>query len=133
MRVLGLISGGKDSIFAIHCVVASGHEVVALGHITPSRGEEPDSEMYQSVATEGINFVAQALECRITIESVLTCLKYTGADNYGYNPEAQLKLSFFDILFYILPIFHHFSKSRAGVPKLQVMLPTLMGIANSSP
>ena len=38
MRVLALISGGKDSIFAMHVVHASGHDIVVLGHISPSQG-----------------------------------------------------------------------------------------------
>ena len=38
MRVLALISGGKDSIFAMHVVHASGHDIVVLGHISPSPG-----------------------------------------------------------------------------------------------
>lgn len=38
MRVLALISGGKDSIFAMHVVQASGHDIVVLGHISPSQG-----------------------------------------------------------------------------------------------
>ena len=68
MRVCALISGGKDSIFALHCVVASGHDVVCLGHIAPSCGGEPDSEMYQSVATEGIKTVSEALEIPVIIQ-----------------------------------------------------------------
>lgn len=37
-KVLGLVSGGKDSCFnLLHCV-ANGHEVVALGTLTPESG-----------------------------------------------------------------------------------------------
>ena len=68
MKVCALISGGKDSLFALHCVVASGHEVVALGHIAPESGGEPDSEMYQSVATEGIETIAEALELPLFVQ-----------------------------------------------------------------
>lgn len=85
MKVCALISGGKDSLFAIHCVVASGHEVVAVGHIAPSAGGEPDSEMYQSVATEGIKTVAAALELPLFVQvsknkSNCSQLEYTPSD-----------------------------------------------------
>ncbi|CAG5094633.1 Oidioi.mRNA.OKI2018_I69.XSR.g13729.t1.cds [Oikopleura dioica] len=65
MKIGALLSGGKDSLFALHAVVASGHDVTCIGHIYPEDGGEPDSEMYQSVATEGISLVAQALELPI--------------------------------------------------------------------
>ena len=49
--------------------VASGHEVNCIGHISPEEGGEPDSEMYQSVATEGISLVAEALELPLFLQS----------------------------------------------------------------
>lgn len=37
-KVIGLVSGGKDSTFnLLHCV-ANGHEVVALATLTPEAG-----------------------------------------------------------------------------------------------
>ena len=68
MRVLALISGGKDSIFAMHVVHASGHDIVVLGHISPSQNE-PDSEMYQSVASEGVHKISEALEIPLLIQA----------------------------------------------------------------
>ena len=35
--------------------------MVALGHIIPS-ANEPDSEMYQSVATEGVQLISEATD-----------------------------------------------------------------------
>lgn len=35
MRVVALISGGKDSIFSIMQCIAAGHEVVALANLYP--------------------------------------------------------------------------------------------------
>lgn len=69
MKIGALLSGGKDSVFALHAVVASGHEVNCIGHISPEEGGEPDSEMYQSVATEGISLVAEALELPLFLQS----------------------------------------------------------------
>ena len=33
MKILALISGGKDSIFNIYKCLQSGHEIVALGNL----------------------------------------------------------------------------------------------------
>ena len=52
-------------------VHASGHEIVCLGHISPEKGGEPDSEMYQSVATEGVQLISEAMEIPLLIQS--TC------------------------------------------------------------
>ena len=38
MKVLALVSGGKDSVYNMMRCVAHGHEIVALGHMCP-----PDS------------------------------------------------------------------------------------------
>lgn len=35
MKVLALISGGKDSCFSMMHCVANGHEIVALGNLCP--------------------------------------------------------------------------------------------------
>lgn len=63
MKVVGLLSGGKDSCYNLcHCV-AQGHEVVALASLGPEGGkEEIDSYMYQTVGQDGLHFIAQALE-----------------------------------------------------------------------
>lgn len=54
LKVVALISGGKDSFFSIlHCL-ANGHEVVALANLHPpledgEQSEDIDSFMYQTV------------------------------------------------------------------------------------
>lgn len=41
MRVVGLISGGKDSIFNLMQCIAAGHEIVALANLYPvGKGEK---------------------------------------------------------------------------------------------
>uniref|UniRef100_T1JCC9 Diphthine--ammonia ligase n=1 Tax=Strigamia maritima TaxID=126957 RepID=T1JCC9_STRMM len=63
MRVLSLISGGKDSCYCMLQCIASGHEIVALGNIKPTPGtDEMDSYMYQSVGHEVIALYAEALD-----------------------------------------------------------------------
>lgn len=56
MKVVGLVSGGKDSCFNMMKCVADGHEIVCLANLYPSnRGaDEIDSYMYQSVAYKGV-------------------------------------------------------------------------------
>lgn len=67
LKVVALISGGKDSLFSIlHCT-ANGHDVVALANLHPQLrdGEEGvedlDSYMYQTVGHAVIVFYEQAL------------------------------------------------------------------------
>ena len=65
LKVIALISGGKDSLFSIlHCL-ANGHEVVALANLYPSdfRGgcEDVDSYMYQTIGHGILPLYEQAL------------------------------------------------------------------------
>ncbi len=62
MRVVGLLSGGKDSTYSILKCAAIGHDVVALAHVCPPAPDvEADSWMYQSVGTTAIPLLAEAL------------------------------------------------------------------------
>ncbi|KAF2666016.1 adenine nucleotide alpha hydrolases-like protein [Microthyrium microscopicum] len=73
LKVIALISGGKDSLFSIlHCL-ANGHEVVALGNLYPAqvvqdeKGHQfeneldTDSYMYQTVGHSVIKHYEDAL------------------------------------------------------------------------
>lgn len=83
MKTVGLLSGGKDSVYnLLHCVV-NNHEPVALATLGPPLGQgeyifrvksyyftadalahlidEIDSYMYQTVGNSGITSIAQAL------------------------------------------------------------------------
>lgn len=68
LKVIALISGGKDSFFSIlHCQ-ANGHEVIALANLYPetspedSENEDIDSFMYQTVGHSVIPLYAEALK-----------------------------------------------------------------------
>jgi diphthine-ammonia ligase len=53
MKVVALVSGGKDSCFSMYlCQHVWGHEVVALGNLLPQEAEpdDLDSYMYQTVS-----------------------------------------------------------------------------------
>lgn len=56
MKVVALISGGKDSCYNLMCCQQHGHEIVALANLFPPAegARELDSYMYQSVGAEGI-------------------------------------------------------------------------------
>ena len=64
MRVVALISGGKDSTYAMMKCVEHGHTIAALANLYPPAqfGEEMDSFMYQSVGHAHIDSIAEAME-----------------------------------------------------------------------
>lgn len=66
LKVIALISGGKDSLFSmLHCE-ANGHKVVALANLHPASStndnEDIDSYMYQTVGHSIIPLYEQALD-----------------------------------------------------------------------
>lgn len=62
LNFLGIISGGKDSIFSIVSLIKRGHNLVALANLKPERNlEELDSYMYQSVGTEQTALIAESM------------------------------------------------------------------------
>lgn len=61
MRVVALISGGKDSCYNMMQCVAEGHEIVALANLHPKDKDELDSYMYQTVGHQGIEILAKAM------------------------------------------------------------------------
>ena len=62
MKVVALVSGGKDSCFnMMHCV-ANGHEIVALANLYPVEQQELDSYMFQSVGSHAIDYIAQSMD-----------------------------------------------------------------------
>ncbi|XP_066044438.1 diphthine--ammonia ligase [Chamaea fasciata] len=65
MRVVALISGGKDSCYNMMQCVAAGHQIVALANLRPAENtgqtDELDSYMYQTVGHQAIDLYADAL------------------------------------------------------------------------
>ncbi|KAI9083202.1 hypothetical protein K1719_034734 [Acacia pycnantha] len=62
MKVVALISGGKDSCYAMMECIKYGHEIVALANLMPEDGsvDELDSYMYQTV---GHQIIISYAEC----------------------------------------------------------------------
>lgn len=54
MKVVALVSGGKDSCYSMALAVQQGHEVVALANLMPQETDpdELDSYMYQTVGVQ---------------------------------------------------------------------------------
>ncbi|KAM9554540.1 diphthine--ammonia ligase isoform 3-T3 [Guaruba guarouba] len=66
MRVVALISGGKDSCYNMMQCAAAGHHIVALANLRPAENtgqtDELDSYMYQTVGHHAIDLYADALD-----------------------------------------------------------------------
>ncbi|KAK9498262.1 hypothetical protein O3M35_002940 [Rhynocoris fuscipes] len=61
MRVVALVSGGKDSCYNMLQCVMAGHDIVALANLKPHNQDELDSYMYQTVGHQGVEFYAEAM------------------------------------------------------------------------
>ncbi len=59
MKLAALISGGKDSVFAIQKALEEGHEVTHLINIIPARD---DSYMYHSINLHMVELISAASE-----------------------------------------------------------------------
>src|SRR5690625_3224542 len=62
MRFVALVSGGKDSCYAMHLTAADGHQLVALANLRPQQSGETDSYMYQTVGQDVIRLYSDALQ-----------------------------------------------------------------------
>ncbi|KIW17771.1 hypothetical protein PV08_04966 [Exophiala spinifera] len=115
LKVIALISGGKDSLFSIlHCT-ANGHEVVALANLHPKlssnvgtesgdEGEDMNSFMYQTVGYSVIPLYSQCLGIplyrrEITGTAVQTGRYYdSGHDQKSLDETEDLALLLQDVL-----------------------------------
>lgn len=62
MKVVALLSGGKDSLFNLHLATKDNHELVAIANLKPADGkDELDSYMYQTVGHQAIGLIAESL------------------------------------------------------------------------
>lgn len=65
MKVIALVSGGKDSCYNMMQCVALGHDIVALANLKPaekSGKDELDSYMYQTVGHDAIHCYAECMD-----------------------------------------------------------------------
>lgn len=76
MKVVALISGGKDSTFNMMQCIAADHEIVALANLVPHSKTEIDSFMYQSVGHEAIDLIAAAMDLPLYKRETMGKYKY---------------------------------------------------------
>lgn len=67
MKVVALVSGGKDSCFAMMECVKYGHEIIGLAHLFPQENgskstAEIDSFMFQSVGSNLVESIASCMD-----------------------------------------------------------------------
>lgn len=90
MRVMGLISGGKDSCYNMMLCISAGHEIVALGHLKPKGSDELDSFMMQSVGFNIVPLMAEAMELPLVqVETEGRAVDATM--NYGMSPGDEVE------------------------------------------
>jgi len=68
MKVVGLVSGGKDSCYNLMKCVENGHEIVCLANLHPpleGNIDELDSYMYQTVGHNALDFYSEAMGLRL--------------------------------------------------------------------
>lgn len=87
MKVIGLISGGKDSIYNLMQCIKNGHEIVCLGHLArPVDSGEMDSYMYQTVGSEMADAIAECLglpliKYTLSSKPINLALEYNATEN----------------------------------------------------
>ncbi|KAH8585222.1 ATpase [Cryptosporidium sp. chipmunk genotype I] len=69
-KVVGLISGGKDSIFNLLCCKSVGFEILALANLTPDNIVEIDSYMYQSIGKELVPLISECMEIPLVSRTI---------------------------------------------------------------
>ena len=82
---MALISGGKDSIFSTIQCIAKGHNLICLANLYPITCKETDSFMYQTVGSEMVEVIGEAIGVSLFRReikglSINTELAYTCSD-----------------------------------------------------
>ncbi|XP_067099416.1 diphthine--ammonia ligase [Osmerus mordax] len=80
MKVVALISGGKDSCYNMMQCVDAGHRIVALANLRPANTDELDSYMYQTVGHQAIDLYAEAMELPLYRRTIQGASLNTGRD-----------------------------------------------------
>ncbi|XP_077416063.1 diphthine--ammonia ligase isoform X1 [Vanacampus margaritifer] len=80
MKVVALISGGKDSCYNMMQCVAAGHHIVALANLRPAHKDELDSYMYQTVGHQAIELYAEAMDLPLYRRTIQGSSLDTGRD-----------------------------------------------------
>uniref|UniRef100_A0A8C6WV99 Diphthine--ammonia ligase n=1 Tax=Neogobius melanostomus TaxID=47308 RepID=A0A8C6WV99_9GOBI len=90
MRVVALISGGKDSCYNMMQCVAAGHRLVALANLRPAHTDELDSYMYQTVGHQAIGLYAEAMDLPLYRRTIQGSSVDTSRD-YSHTPGDEVE------------------------------------------
>ncbi|XP_076851805.1 diphthine--ammonia ligase [Brachyhypopomus gauderio] len=93
MKVVALISGGKDSCYNMMQCVAAGHTIVALANLRPAHTDEIDSYMYQTVGHQAVELYAEAVGLPLYRRTITGCSVDTGREysqHHGDEVEGPL-------------------------------------------
>ena len=91
MEFVGLVSGGKDSIFSIARCISEGHKLIGVLHLSPpQKFEELNSYMYQTVGSEIVEAIAEALGVPIMIRKIAGKPKNLELE-YGVTAEDEVE------------------------------------------
>ncbi|PAA51248.1 hypothetical protein BOX15_Mlig031941g3, partial [Macrostomum lignano] len=116
MKVVGLVSGGKDSCYNMIECVRSGHQIVALAHLYPPSGAEMDSFMYQTVGSEAVALYAKATGLPLYTRPIVGESRDTGsADHYASSRNSGDSEDEVEDLYKLL------AEVKAGIPGLQAV------------
>uniref|UniRef100_A0A1I8JE38 Diphthine--ammonia ligase n=2 Tax=Macrostomum lignano TaxID=282301 RepID=A0A1I8JE38_9PLAT len=116
MKVVGLVSGGKDSCYNMIECVRSGHQIVALAHLYPPSGAEMDSFMYQTVGSEAVALYAKATGLPLYTRPIVGESRDTGsADHYASSSNSGDSEDEVEDLYKLL------AEVKAGIPGLQAV------------
>ncbi|XP_061174693.1 uncharacterized protein LOC133183801 isoform X2 [Saccostrea echinata] len=80
MKVVALVSGGKDSCYNMMQCVSEGHQIVALANLKPEKKDELDSYMFQTVGHHGIDLYAEAIGLPLYRHTIHGSSKSIGRD-----------------------------------------------------
>ena len=86
-KIVGLVSGGKDSLFTLKVAKDLGHEIVCLANLFTGNSNESDSWIYQTVGGELVPLIAEAVNLPLVRRIIQG--KAIVKDLSYYNPEAD--------------------------------------------
>ncbi|KAI7893059.1 uncharacterized protein EV154DRAFT_503114 [Mucor mucedo] len=83
MKIVALVSGGKDSCYNMMQCVANGHEIAAIANLKPpiqSGKDELDSFMYQTVGHDAIYLYSECMDVPLYRRDILGGSLLQGSD-----------------------------------------------------
>lgn len=92
MKVVALVSGGKDSCYAMMKCLQYGHEIVALANLLPAddAADELDSYMYQTVGHQMVSSYAKCMGLPLFRRRIKGSTRHHGL-NYSKTPGDEVE------------------------------------------